>query len=69
MMFISISDQIPSNMKMVKEMGDLMNLPKTGWPMWGPNPRPSRYYHDSLTNWANGPVEKKSIVYMANTWY
>ena len=25
------------------------------WPAWGSNPRPSRYQHDALTNWANGP--------------
>lgn len=35
---------------------------KTSWPAWGSNPRPSRYQHDALTNWANGPRWKSWLV-------
>ena len=31
-------------------------LIKKIWPAWGSNPRPPRYQHGALTNWANGPL-------------
>lgn len=36
-------------------MSQVCGAGKSEWPAWGSNPRPSRYQHDALTNWANGP--------------
>ena len=35
---------------------------KSFWPTWGSNPRPSRYQHDALTNWANGPRRQTRLL-------